>query len=276
MNWIRKAVQASLPALAALALPIVSAGQSPPSLAITSPTTGIVVTPGSNVMVTVTPSPGSNFIAVALAAQGLAGGAALTVPPYTFQLYVPSDVIGAREVTATGVTSPGQGVLSNSVVIDAESPSVVTQIAENMGTLRFQRAGQSLPLDTIATLADGTTLNITGSTRLAFTSGNPLVAIVDATGHVTATGQGEATIAVSYGAVSASVNVIVPTTLRGDLNNDGRVDKEDLNIIQAALNTSASNPYDARDLNHDGVINVLDARILVTLCTYAGCATSPP
>jgi hypothetical protein len=51
------------------------------------------------------------------------------------------------------------------------------------------------------------------------------------------------------------------------------VDQNDLNIITLALNTPATKPFDARDLNGDGVINALDARILVTLCTRAGCAT---
>lgn len=62
---------------------------------------------------------------------------------------------------------------------------------------------------------------------------------------------------------------------RGDVNGDGQVDIVDLDLVMNALNTTASGPHDLRDLNHDGVINVLDARILVTLCTYPGCATSP-
>jgi sugar lactone lactonase YvrE len=62
---------------------------------------------------------------------------------------------------------------------------------------------------------------------------------------------------------------------RGDVNGDGQVDKVDLGLIMEALNTPANGPNDPRDLNHDGVINLLDARILVTLCTYPGCAVSP-
>jgi beta-lactam-binding protein with PASTA domain len=74
-------------------------------------------------------------------------------------------------------------------------------------------------------------------------------------------------------AYQSSVNLVVSTgPLRGDINLDGVVDKLDLALITAALNTPASGPDDPRDLNHDGLINILDARILVTLCTYAGCA----
>ena len=78
---------------------------------------------------------------------------------------------------------------------------------------------------------------------------------------------------VQYGTHLVKVAVSVPTSTRGDLNGDGRVDQSDLNILMAALNTAATGPNDARDLNHDGVINALDARILVTLCTKPGCAT---
>jgi hypothetical protein len=69
------------------------------------------------------------------------------------------------------------------------------------------------------------------------------------------------------------VVVSVPNNISGDLNGDGKADIDDLNILNSYLNTPASGPNDARDLNHDGVINALDARILTTLCTYARCAT---
>ena len=60
---------------------------------------------------------------------------------------------------------------------------------------------------------------------------------------------------------------------RGDVNGDNQVDQRDLTLINTSLNRPASGPYDIRDLNHDGIINALDARMLVTLCTYPGCAT---
>lgn len=58
----------------------------------------------------------------------------------------------------------------------------------------------------------------------------------------------------------------------GDLDGDGDVDRDDMNIILAARNTPADGPDDPRDLDHDGKITVLDTRILVTLCTRPGCA----
>lgn len=77
-----------------------------------------------------------------------------------------------------------------------------------------------------------------------------------------------------------SVSLLISTgtgaALRGDINFDGQVDKADLALVTSALNQRASGSNDPRDLNKDGVINALDARLLVTLCTYAGCASNLP
>jgi hypothetical protein len=76
----------------------------------------------------------------------------------------------------------------------------------------------------------------------------------------------------SDGGSTGSISLPI-TALRGDVNHDGQVDKNDVALITAVMNTAAS-AGDPRDLNGDGVINILDSRIDVTLCTYAGCATN--
>jgi hypothetical protein len=57
----------------------------------------------------------------------------------------------------------------------------------------------------------------------------------------------------------------------GDLNNDGAIDRDDLDILLRGLNTAASGPNDPRDLDRDGRITVLDVRKLVAGCTLALC-----
>lgn len=64
-----------------------------------------------------------------------------------------------------------------------------------------------------------------------------------------------------------------PPPLRGDLDLDGDVDQNDLNILLAARNKPASGPSDPRDLDGDGKITVLDGRKLTLLCTRPRCAT---
>lgn len=61
--------------------------------------------------------------------------------------------------------------------------------------------------------------------------------------------------------------------LPGDIDNDGDVDLDDLNILLAARNKPASGSDDSRDLDKNMVINALDARKLTTLCTRPRCAT---
>ena len=57
----------------------------------------------------------------------------------------------------------------------------------------------------------------------------------------------------------------------GDVDGDGDVDRNDIVLIVAALNTPAS-VDDPRDINGDGFITILDVRQASQLCTRPGCA----
>lgn len=59
-------------------------------------------------------------------------------------------------------------------------------------------------------------------------------------------------------------------SLRGDLNDDNRVDLRDLlRLLQRRGEKTAEN--DPADLDHDRLIIVLDARKLALFCTRTGC-----
>ncbi|WP_062064485.1 ExeM/NucH family extracellular endonuclease [Cellvibrio sp. OA-2007] len=58
-----------------------------------------------------------------------------------------------------------------------------------------------------------------------------------------------------------------------DLDGDGDVDKNDVQIITSARGATPT-AFDQRDVNGDGVINALDARALTLQCTRPGCATN--
>ncbi|NPU92724.1 MAG: ExeM/NucH family extracellular endonuclease [Gammaproteobacteria bacterium] len=65
--------------------------------------------------------------------------------------------------------------------------------------------------------------------------------------------------------------LLVAVKLVSDLDGDGDVDNNDVQVVLAARNTVAVD-NDPRDINRDGFINVTDARALSLQCTRARCA----
>jgi len=57
-----------------------------------------------------------------------------------------------------------------------------------------------------------------------------------------------------------------------DLNGDGHVDIDDIQIILNALNTPATGFGDPRDIDGDQKITILDARKEVFFCDQTRCA----
>ena len=61
-----------------------------------------------------------------------------------------------------------------------------------------------------------------------------------------------------------------------DVDLDGDVDRNDIQLIFAARNQPATGPDDPRDADGDGIITVLDARTCIRQCTLPRCAEPPP
>ena len=115
---------------------------------------------------------------------------------------------------------------------------------------------------------------MTQSSQLQVSSSNTGVALFQ-NGSIIAAGAGSTSVTFAVGSITQSVRVTVPTSIRGDLNADGRVDQSDVSILNSALNTPATISGDARDLNQDGQTTTADRTILQSLCTVQKplCAT---
>jgi hypothetical protein len=261
--------------IAVILIATVGGAQTTPSISILSPKNETVVQPGQTLQITATSS-GVTQVAIIGTKIGPTalqpGGTSLN-----FSVVLPANMRPGRYyLHGVGTTAGGALVQSTAVSVRVQSVGV-SALQINPSVVMLLAPGRQILLD-----VEGTTTQ--GQVRMfpqdmMFSSANPGVASVDTNGIVTGQSAGTTQILASFSTgndtLSASTTVTVGGAVRGDLNNDGLVDIDDLNILDSVLNTPANGPNDARDLNHDGVINALDARILVTLCTYPRCATHP-
>jgi hypothetical protein len=254
-----------------------AAGQNSAALTIIAPTSGATIAPGASLPITVAVAPGYYPVGVGILAQDPLGAApmqSVVGPTLNFVLSIPATTVpGQYSVTAVSVGASGQQLASSPISVTVERADAPTSPSASPSIAYLRFLGDTLPITVWGSFSTDPIVDVTNSMHLVATSQNPLVATFNR-GVLTAVGPGQTTITLQYGQISTTLAVTVPMYLRGDLNGDGRVDQSDLNILMAALNTAANGSNDARDLNKDGVINVLDARILVTLCTLPGCATN--
>ena len=61
----------------------------------------------------------------------------------------------------------------------------------------------------------------------------------------------------------------------GDMDGDGNVDRDDIRAFMLAIRRGEK-LHSSFDLNHDGVINSRDLRVMKSLCSYERCSSTPP
>src|SRR6266446_603399 len=103
---------------------IASQAQTQPSLQITAPATGTVVSPGQTLSVSVTSPAGLVFSEVVVIGEYPIGMSALaTSVPAQISVAIPSAIAcGSHMLTAEGTTTSGQNAESVSIMIDVERP----------------------------------------------------------------------------------------------------------------------------------------------------------
>lgn len=253
------------------------------ALTFNSPPEGQVLEPGTSLLVSVFSSDPS-VDRVLLVPQIPLAQFELKKAPSNSRLFVGNLSVGTHvppavyQLRAFGFTRDGKRIASSppvqiSVVPTAE---VGIEVRPAMMFLRFPGDSQRI---SVLYQAQGSEVSGMNTEGLKIESENTSIAQVGANGDVYGVAPGKAEISVQYsdprGGIIQRKTVTVnvePNPVRGDLDNNGVVDMNDLNILKSALNEPARGRLDARDLNHDGTINVLDLRILVTLCMFRRCA----
>lgn len=249
------------------------------TLEITSPRDGALVAPGQTITVVVSPAPGTAVEGgIFILGEGpLPNSVSKTNSPYSFSLTIPTKIRpGNYQITAVGGVQPLL-VRSRPITLTVEKTEPIADLRVEPTFVNLGFVGDQFPIRVIGTFSDGTTLDLEESSQTTY-SYDSTVINVDGSGTVIAVGGGKTNLVVHYGNKSVSVPVSVPRmTIAGDLNGDGKVDQNDLDIILGALNNPAVGSFDARDLNKDGVINMSDAKQLVSLCTSeCGTINIPP
>ena len=191
-----------------------SAYAQQPLLQITSPANNSVATEGTTLTITVSADPSVQVVGVI--GQNPLPDVQGTSSANQFTLTIPTTIPpGLYNLTAVGTNSTGD-VESAPVVIDVEWPYYPTAITTNPPVLALDLIGDQMPIRVQGTFnnpgANGvTTLDITNSTQITYSSNNPQVATVNGAGMITAVGAGQTAILVTAGTQSGNgVLVTVP------------------------------------------------------------------
>jgi hypothetical protein len=181
-------------------------------LEITSPSSNSVVTPGEKVIVKVTAGPEVQVL-------GVSGdlpipGVQQTPSPNQFLLTIPAKIrLGTYKLTAFGISNR-QPMESAPVVLRVDFRTNPVGIDVGPAVLYLGHVGDDYPLDVKGLFSDGSSLDISHSAQVVYTSKDPKVATVSRDGRVTAVGTGETVIMVQAGLTaprsSGAVMVRVP------------------------------------------------------------------
>lgn len=252
--------------------------QSQNILRITTPTDGQVIAPGQTFIIQAVLADGlpvDYFEGLVLAVgnrdlqiSGLQG-----LGPYRFTARMPADAYGEYTIKVIGGRPNSVAVSSPIVKISAGTafPALKSlRISQSKVSIKFPgEFGQDLLFTGEA--QDGRFITIPLASVQISIADPTIVALID--NVPVGKRSGTTTITVSVGQLSKTIPVTVGAiSKRGDFDGNGQIDSNDIAYLNQFLNTPAVSADDARDLNGDGKIDALDARILATLCTKPRCA----
>jgi len=198
---------------------------------------------------------------------------------------VVADDHGNTPGSATPVLADNSALVSGKIEVGGDVDMFAVQVpAEHQGELLVRVSGFALGMEPRLRLfgSDGLTLLTEGTLTTNSSERGYLFLKILAQPNTTLFAEvthldiqaGTGIYQVSAGsALPIDLESLATEPIPGDLDGDGDVDRDDMNIILAARNSLANGPDDPRDLDGDGRITGLDARKIVPLCTRPRCAT---
>lgn len=195
----------------------IQASSAPADLQITSPVSGTIVKPGQSFSVTVTSPNSTVFTTVVVVAPDPFGFSTLqTGVPTRVSFTVPAEIAcHSYAFTAVGRTASGRNVESVPILIDVERPDLPTSVSTPRSTIMMSAPGETAPLILLAKFADRSVLDVTHSSKVAYSSTDTRVATIDANGIVTAVSPGRVFVTAAYTAagktIPTAILVSVPT-----------------------------------------------------------------
>jgi hypothetical protein len=185
-------------------------------LQITSPPSGSTFQPGDTIDVVVTSPAGLSYRRITTCTFSPSGELTIgTAVPFATSVEVTPDTsAGVYKCGALGVTTDGQRFDAVPITLFIEHRDRPTAVTADPARLYFGSPGSDLPVRFVAQFADGIIMNVTRSSRLAYTTSNERVMTVDDEGNVTAVGVGSATLLATYTPPSgAPVLTTIPVTV---------------------------------------------------------------
>ena len=184
-------------------------------LQITSPVSGTIVKPGQSFSVTVTSPNSAAFTTVMVVASEPFDFSTLqTGVPTRVSFTVPVEIAcQSYAFTAVGRTASGRNVESVPILIDVERPDLPTSVSAPTSEIMMSAPGETAPLILLAKFADGLVLDVTHSSKVAYSSLDTKVAIIDANGLVTAVSPGRVFVTAAYTAAGKTVPTAIPVSV---------------------------------------------------------------